>query len=88
MVRKVHTGQFFCKNQNMANENARRIEYEEGMFIVEMPYEVEYPVCSSEGWQTYEFKSRIATKKEMKVIRERKLKEDEAKGIYHPFTSL
>ena len=33
------------------------------------------------------YKPVIATKKEMKVIRERKLKEDEAKGIYHPFTS-
>jgi len=87
VARKVHTGQFFCKNQDIANENARRIEYEDGMLMVEMPYEVDFPICHAEGWQTYEFKSRIATKKEMKVIRERKLKEDEAKGIYHPFTS-
>lgn len=87
MERNVHTGQFFCKNQEMADENAKRIEYEEGMKVVTMPYEVEYPVCHSEGWKTYEYKTVIATKKERLEIIERKLKEDEARGIFHPFTS-
>lgn len=87
IVRKVHTGQFFSKNQEMADENARRIEYEDGMFIVEMPYVAEVQIPHSSGWVTYEYKSRPATKKEMRVICERKLKEDEAKGIFHPFTS-
>lgn len=87
IVRKVHTGQFFSKNQEMADENARRIEYEEGMLIVEMPYVAEVQIPHSSGWVTYEYKSRPATKKEKRVIVERKRKEDEANGIFRPFTS-
>ncbi|MDD3908297.1 MAG: hypothetical protein PHF34_08810 [Bacteroidales bacterium] len=87
MSRTVNTGQFFCKNQEMADENVRRIEYEDGMKIVTMSHEVEYPVCHSEGWKAYEYQTVVATKKERLEIIENRRKEDEAKGIFHPFTS-
>lgn len=87
MTRKVYTGQFFSESQEMADENARRIEYEDGMKIVEMPHLADVQIPHSSGWGTYEYKRVIATEKEKKDIWAMKAKEDEAKGIYHPFAS-
>lgn len=85
MARKVYTSQFFSKDIEMAEANLKRMEYEEGMINVEGPYEVEYSGFSD--WPMWEHKWRMASEKEKRDIWERRRKEDEAKGVFHPFTS-
>ena len=86
MTRKVYTSQFFGRNLEMAEANLKRMECEEGVINVNGPYAVEYK--GESDWPMWEHQWRMASEKEKREIWARKAKEDEAKGIYHPFTSL
>lgn len=72
MARKVYTGLVFLKDQNMANEEVKRLETKEGYFFTELPRlaneeEIKdsgIPTNHAEGWNLWIYKWRFATKAE------------------------
>ena len=87
MTRKINTSQFFSRDQEEANKNANRIGFEEGSFIVEMPYLVGCSIHNHE-MNMYEYKWRWATQKEKQAMMEKRREEGIKNGIVYPFNII